>query len=279
VTKTGFLPEVAHIYPFSLGKRDDRDSRQLKSTLRMFWSEEDTTAWETSISGKNGTESPRNMMVLCTHVHKAWGKGAFAIKPLGPISPDGKRLQAQFYWLQVNEYAADDTMVSRPSFPGKLATGPKNFLLHDCQTGQQIVSGHPIVFETDDPDQRPLPSLELLNMQWMLQRVLAMSGAGEANDEDLDPDLGFGASAMIQEEDEVWSSDEEGAASSGEEGQEEGVLVEAGLPRVRQTVESPRWPQQQPIRPTGENAPPSPSKAQRDRETDTELALRSRMNY
>lgn len=279
MTKTGFLPEVAHIYPFSLGKRDDSDSRQLKTTLEMFWSEEDITAWETSINGKDGTESPRNMMVLCTHVHKAWGKGAFAIKPLGPISPDGKKLQAQFYWLQMNAYATDVTMASRPSFPDNLATGPKNFLLHDCQTGQQIVSGHPIVFETDDPDQHPLPSFELLNMQWMLQRILAMSGAGEANDEDLDPDLGLGASVMIQEEDEVWSSDNESAAFSEEgEGQEEGVLVEVEPPRVCQTVESPSWPQQQPIRRTGENAPPSPSKAQGHTEADVEATLRPRVN-
>jgi hypothetical protein len=40
-------------------------------------------------------------------------------------------------------------MASRPSFPGNLVTGPKYFLLHDCETGQQIVSGHPTVFETD----------------------------------------------------------------------------------------------------------------------------------
>ncbi|GAQ33866.1 hypothetical protein AtubIFM61612_005066 [Aspergillus tubingensis] len=33
----------------------------------------------------------------------------------------------------------------------------------------------------------PLPSIELLNMQWALRRVLALSGAADATDEELDP--------------------------------------------------------------------------------------------
>jgi hypothetical protein len=42
-----------------------------------------------------------------------------------------------------------------------------------------IRSGDTFTLTTDDPESRPLPSLELLDMQWVLQRLVAMCGAAE----------------------------------------------------------------------------------------------------
>ena len=39
-----------------------------------------------------------------------------------------------------------------------------------------------ISLETDDPVTRPLPDFRLLEMQWFLHRVAAMSGAAEPQD-------------------------------------------------------------------------------------------------
>lgn len=41
---------------------------------------------------------------------------------------------------------------------------------------------------TDDPVERLLPSRELLQMQWLLHRVLALSGVADASDEEPEPD-------------------------------------------------------------------------------------------
>jgi hypothetical protein len=40
-------------------------------------------------------------------------------------------------------------------------------------------SGHIVTFTTDDSARKPLPSLALLEMQWVLTRGLAISAAGE----------------------------------------------------------------------------------------------------
>jgi hypothetical protein len=42
-----------------------------------------------------------------------------------------------------------------------------------------IHSGDTFTLTTDDPESHPLPSLELLDMQWVLQRLVAMCGAAE----------------------------------------------------------------------------------------------------
>jgi hypothetical protein len=43
-------------------------------------------------------------------------------------------------------------------------------------------------FTTKDPQNLPLPSLELLEMQWVLQRLVGMCGAAEWPSLDLDND-------------------------------------------------------------------------------------------
>jgi hypothetical protein len=42
-----------------------------------------------------------------------------------------------------------------------------------------ICSGYEISLKTDGPVSRPLPDFRLLEMQWYLHRVTAMSGAAE----------------------------------------------------------------------------------------------------
>lgn len=260
VTKTGFLPEIAHIYPFSLGAREgEKDFRDFNLTLRMFWTEEHIHSWHKSITGdKVTTEVCQNMITLCTHVHGAWEKAAWALKPLR-VSDDHKKLEAQFFWLQIGTYAKGVSVMTRPSLPDRLPSGPKDFFLHDCKTLRQITSGNVIVIETDDPINHPLPSFELLQMQWVLHRVLALSGAGEADDKDFDPDDDVAAGDMSEaEEIEVDSEEEEEAAS-------------------RPTVDPYR---QSPVRRAGENQPPSPAKGKgRDQnQIEDTLVLRPRVN-
>ena len=58
-----------------------------------------------------------------------------------------------------------------------------------------IKSGDWFEMRTDDPEARPLPSWELLEMQWFLQRVVGMAGAAEfrettpAPEDDLDDEV------------------------------------------------------------------------------------------
>lgn len=49
----------------------------------------------------------------------------------------------------------------------------------DYSTDEFIKSGLSIILETKDPKKMPLPSMELLDLQWTLQRLTAMSAAAE----------------------------------------------------------------------------------------------------
>jgi len=62
----------------------------------------------------------------------------------------------------------------------------------DDASPRYIQSGDIFTFATDDPKIRPLPSWQLLDMQWVLQRLTAMSGAEGTPDVDFydDDDLG-----------------------------------------------------------------------------------------
>jgi hypothetical protein len=53
---------------------------------------------------------------------------------------------------------------------------------------RKIESGDIFTLTTDNPRKRPLPSLELLEMQWILQRITAMSGAAGTPEIDWDDD-------------------------------------------------------------------------------------------
>ncbi|GAA83564.1 hypothetical protein AKAW_01679 [Aspergillus luchuensis IFO 4308] len=109
------------------------------------------------------------------------------------ISEDQKVLKVKFYWMPINKLS--DAMSSRevPSpFPdGCLSSikveGKLNAKLFNINTEKALRSGDVLTFKTDDPVGHPLPSMELLNMQWALHRVLALSGAADATDEELDP--------------------------------------------------------------------------------------------
>jgi hypothetical protein len=55
-------------------------------------------------------------------------------------------------------------------------------MVHNAETKKLIASGDVITMTTDDPVTLSLPSWDLLQMQWVLQRLSAISGAAEPQD-------------------------------------------------------------------------------------------------
>ena len=111
-------------------------------------------------------------------------------KPIG-LSDDRKRLDMQFFWLAKGNHSQVG-ILQRPALPVDLDQGPNITKLYNVLTDQKICSGDEISLETDDPVAHPLPDLRLLEMQWFLTRVAAMSGVAEPQDEfddDSDDDL------------------------------------------------------------------------------------------
>ncbi|RMJ21190.1 hypothetical protein PHISP_07941 [Aspergillus sp. HF37] len=198
VTKTGSLVEKAHIFPYSLGQRPQTALEVFWFTLLNFWSEERVAAWKSAVTGRDGTEKCANLMSFATHVHGAWAKAFFALKPIS-LSEDCKTMEVQVFWLEQSSFASATDLIPGRLSPADFFSGPKNFKLFDCETNGLIRSGHLITISTDDPKLCPLPSMALLDMQWVLHRALAMSGAAEATEDDYDESDDYVCARDLQE--------------------------------------------------------------------------------
>ncbi|KAL5040799.1 hypothetical protein BDW71DRAFT_193081 [Aspergillus fruticulosus] len=60
------------------------------------------------------------------------------------------------------KFAKRMSISTRPSLPPALESGPKHAKLFDCLSEIKVCSGHEITMNTDDPHNKPLPSVELL---------------------------------------------------------------------------------------------------------------------
>ncbi|KAI9368308.1 hypothetical protein BJX61DRAFT_230048 [Aspergillus egyptiacus] len=156
------------------------------SRLSYFWPDDQVEIAENTVLDNSGTESVSNLICITMTVHGLWGNARFALKPL-ELSKDKRKLTVEFHWLPgtTSEFTR---LRTPPDNPSNLESSPNGTLLLDCETRQFISSSHIITFTTDSPEKRPLPSVELLQMQWVLNRLVAIAGAADLTDEELDDD-------------------------------------------------------------------------------------------
>ncbi|GAB1212750.1 hypothetical protein ATERTT37_001897 [Aspergillus terreus] len=252
--------EVAHIFPYSLGQRTKTELNIFWQNLGMYWSQEKIDKWKEQALGSGGTEVCPNLMCMSNLAHKLWETARFALQPLS-ISGDQKVLKVKFYWMPINKFS--DAMSSRrvpgPFPDGRLCSikveGRHNAKLFNINTEKALRSGDVLTFKTDDPVGHPLPSMELLKMQWALHRVLALSGAADATDEDLDPDPDKVLGGL-----DAWGTNLEATDEDVEEETVDKTGNEEELPSVdaeswdEVLLEAPRF-RGQTNPPTGENSP------------------------
>ncbi|RAH83729.1 hypothetical protein BO86DRAFT_446822 [Aspergillus japonicus CBS 114.51] len=187
---TGFREpiETAHIYPVSLGHQSKADQAQFWETLSLFWTSERVESWKAEILGPQGTEHCAHLMCLSNIAHKLWEKGRFALYPL--------------FWLPTMAYRTEQSLRRSPSpvcpnLTSHSKDGVPYATSYKLATDEKIQSGETLTMRTTDPVNLPLPSIKLLQLQWLLHRVLAMSGVADASEEDLDSDFGIPPGAGI----------------------------------------------------------------------------------
>ncbi|KKZ68453.1 hypothetical protein EMCG_05912 [[Emmonsia] crescens] len=216
--------DVAHIYPLAMNKeqRTGTASFSFWNILELFWSKERVDAWYNAIFPR-GTEVVENRLCFAPHVRRWHEKGLFALRPIG-ISDDGTKLTVKFFWLsqRLPSHTIDilETPTLLPEDPAHL---PKNFRVWNAETQALIKCGDEIVLETHNPDTHPLPDVRLLEMQWMLQQLTALSGAAEVNDS-------FRPEDDDDWEDDAFSYDEYGYDNYADESPEPLRLPELILP-------------------------------------------------
>lgn len=134
---------------------------------------------------KTFTESPRNMLSLSPTLHSWWDKAKYALKPL---TRTDNEITVQFHWLRPSGLKpADRIMNDGKDLLSKAGLGQPNgsaawgTRLCHRKSGLPIKTGQTFVITAKDPSD--LPSFELLELQWDLLRVCAISGAADVDDE------------------------------------------------------------------------------------------------
>jgi hypothetical protein len=149
--------------------------------------------------------------------HDMWNKGIFALKPL-ELSADKRQLTIQFFWQpQYNHQLGShvdllkEPLSSKGLCQVKIQDKTRNkpivipyslTLTRVDKPSRDIQSGEIFTNTTDDPQSKPLPSWQLLEMQWFLQRITAMSGATETPDLDLNDDDDMSPGPILVPDDE-----------------------------------------------------------------------------
>ncbi|PYH84649.1 hypothetical protein BO82DRAFT_408741 [Aspergillus uvarum CBS 121591] len=193
ISNDSWIVDSVHIYPYNLGR--DRDSRResyFRDVLACFWSRNKIAKWHEDVLGRHGTEHCANRLALAAHVHKMWDTAEIALKPLD-INPDQTALRVQLFLFDRYSFTKNASF-DRSDIPDVCQTpGIARWDVAKQKFGE-LTDGEILTFRTDDPKDYPLPSFALLEMQWLLHRVLALSGAVEyatsdENDADSDSDM------------------------------------------------------------------------------------------
>ncbi|KAI5310775.1 hypothetical protein KEM55_002208, partial [Ascosphaera atra] len=158
--------------------------------MKNFWEPEKVDRWRRQIYKNEdrpnlANDSCNNIICLRKDLHAAWTNGVFALRPVS-ISEDQRELKVQFFWQRrVRHKPTDevDLLVWPQSTEDCDRFGKTPLLLIDRDDNPVLVrSGDMFTLTTRDPATHPLPNFDLLEMQWYLARIVAMSGVANVSE-------------------------------------------------------------------------------------------------
>jgi len=167
------------------------------SLLREFWTDKRVDSWRNKIFPNPRHPDTRidacfNLICLSRNAHEQWNQRLFALKPLD-LSDDKKKLTVQFFWQRQYDHQRKDCvdLLNEPLSSEGADLVKEGYWLtcvQDDGSFRNIQQGQIFTLTTDDPENQPLPSWELIEMQWFLQRITAMGGAAGTPNVDLNND-------------------------------------------------------------------------------------------
>lgn len=123
-----------------------------------------------------------------------WNDGFLAFRPLG-YHDEMRKLDIQVFWQPNQGHRLNDRIpiTKKAISSGGLALTSRfdGVLTRRIAVGDEaefVKSGHIFTLRTHDPIDHPLPSKELLEMQWYLNRVVSLSGAAGTAEFEVDSD-------------------------------------------------------------------------------------------
>ncbi|KAL2756661.1 hypothetical protein ACRALDRAFT_2026691 [Sodiomyces alcalophilus JCM 7366] len=177
-------PAAAHIFPFATSAK--RDFNHLNQLLQMFWGSDKTMAWRRHYENAGITQSAQNYISMNHQLHYWFDNARFALRPLRQTRNE---IVVQFHWLRKTPLKPRTDIMGEQDILGQAGlTDHQSWgvnLAHR-RSGFPIQTGQTFIIRAENPED--LPSFELLDLQWNLLRVAAISGAAEATDEDYETD-------------------------------------------------------------------------------------------
>ncbi|KAE8371979.1 hypothetical protein BDV26DRAFT_298290 [Aspergillus bertholletiae] len=193
--KTQFV-DVAHIYPhYLLADRRTNFSTTLPpfwGMLEYFWPPEKVKRWHDKIF-TNPTDPSRqvdsvfNTMCISPDIHRMWSTGICAFRPLD-YNSDKTTIEVEWHWqpartvedrVAVNTVPASSRNMEQVTTPNGLLS---ELFLRYGDSVRFVKTGDKFTFSTTDPETMPLPSKELLEMAFILTRIVNLSGAVDPTD-------------------------------------------------------------------------------------------------
>ncbi|KAJ5562892.1 hypothetical protein N7535_002662 [Penicillium sp. DV-2018c] len=156
--------------------------------IDVFWGSDTAARWRKAVF--KDPEHPEiqvddcsNLICLRHDLRGAWLDGYFALRPVW-VSDDQTEMEIEFHW-QV-QYTHNPFSLIRPNMeplPSRVVLEMNGLIVkvggdETNPAGRPIRSGYRFKVSTNNPVTHPLPSYDLLDMQWHMNRIMAMSSVG-----------------------------------------------------------------------------------------------------
>lgn len=176
-------PQACHIFPFSAIKRRGLLSDALQSILGMFWTSARGARLQALITDNaHILDTAKNMICLTPTLHSWWANAYFALEPYEQL-PNGVRIRLR--WLKKTAFVPWQAMPEPRTDPRDYLNWPgeqEGILgIVDFESGHPLIDGSLFDLVSDDVDTQV--SWDLIEIQWDLLRMAALSGAGEVADD------------------------------------------------------------------------------------------------
>ncbi|RFU28973.1 hypothetical protein B7463_g7352, partial [Scytalidium lignicola] len=158
-------------------KRLLHGARHVLVGLKVLLVRERIARWQNALFTEKRTEVCENLMTMCPNAYAYWRRAYFTLKPI-EVSEDKEVMKVKLFWLRKYEGSKSVSIVNVPELPSHL-NGINNVKLFNNESEKPLHSGEVIFFKTEDPVKKPLPSMDILDMQWVLHRFTALSGGAE----------------------------------------------------------------------------------------------------
>ncbi|KAJ9490232.1 hypothetical protein VN97_g3025 [Penicillium thymicola] len=196
ITGTRKIYQTSPIFPasaFTSSLRDDPFAPNIWRFADVFWGKSRTERWRRAVfNDPTQPEKPvndcTNLICLRRDIRSAWSSGLFALRPVW-VSEDNTEMEIEFYWQPKPDHKLYDLVdLSKQPISNKNVTSVDRLVVAVGKRGEPsyhtIESGYKFRMTTDDPIETPLPSFDLLDMQWHFIRMVSLCAAGSFFDED-----------------------------------------------------------------------------------------------